>query len=370
MNAPLRRRLGLMIGATAMAAAVCEIGARIAFPAPPDPTREPQIVYRVDPLMRYVLAENQRGWIDDGFVTTNAFGFRGANVDVPKPHGRFRIVTLGDSVAFGWGVNDGETFSAQSQALLRARRPDLDVELVNLAVPGYATRQEVELLDRHLARLQPDVVLVGFYSNDLPDTFEEMSAGSGGGTTIATRSTANGRILRMNPAPSSWAERQARRSRALYTATHALKQLLHHGEGKPGSNMELELLSNTSSPQLESAWRQIATQFGRLQQMAHAAGFSVGVVMLPPREQVGGRFTEDGYQSHVRALAEQAGFFVVDPLPSLAQHVAGPPLFVPYDRNHPSALGHKIIAEAVVDALERGGRVPGAASPTVKNDRN
>ena len=52
-------------------------------------------------------------------------------------------------------------------------------------------------------------------------------------------------------------------------------------------------------------------------------------------------------------MAAQFGFFVIDPLPALV----GSPgrkdkLFIPYDRNHPSAAGHRIIAEAMLRYFE------------------
>src|SRR5882672_10894940 len=97
-----RVRIGLAVFATLVALASCEAIARMLFPTPPDPTREPQIVYRFDPDIRYTMVPNQRGWVDDGFVTTNSLGFRGGEVAMPKPHGRFRIVAIGDSVTFGF----------------------------------------------------------------------------------------------------------------------------------------------------------------------------------------------------------------------------------------------------------------------------
>ena len=122
----ITRRITTILGATAIALLLCEAAARVIFPAPPDPTREPQIVYRVDPEVRYVLAPNQRGWVDDGFVTTNSRGFRGGEIVSPKPAGRFRAVVLGDSVAFGWGVNDNDTFAAQAEQLMRERNSNRD----------------------------------------------------------------------------------------------------------------------------------------------------------------------------------------------------------------------------------------------------
>jgi lysophospholipase L1-like esterase len=343
-----RHRVGISAAATLFSLAICEVAARIVFPAPPDPTRQPQIVYRIDPDVRYVLSPNQHGWVDDGFVTTNSRGFRGREVDVPKPKGRLRIIALGDSVTFGWGVNDADTFCNQLEQQLRVRKSGLDVEVVNLAVPGYATRQEVALLKRNLAELQPDVVLVGFYANDLPDTLDDKGS-SRSGTRIDARPDV-GQVLHMNPAPSSWLERQARRSRAVYTIGHATKRLFHGGEGKPGSSMELE---SRRSTELEAAWRKVAIQLEDLRASAVEFGFSAGIVVLPPREQVLGQYSGSDYQKRIRGLADDLRLFVVDPLPALvARSNEKPSLFIPYDRNHPSAAGHHLIAKAIVDYFD------------------
>src|SRR5690349_22357890 len=121
MSTRLRSRIGLVLGAVVFAAATCEVAARIAFAAPPNPARQPQIAYQYDPEIRYIPLPNQRGWIDDGFASTNALGFRGPDPATPKPHGLVRVIAVGDSVTFGFGVNDGDTFCAQAERLVRSR---------------------------------------------------------------------------------------------------------------------------------------------------------------------------------------------------------------------------------------------------------
>jgi len=49
---------------------------------------------------------------------TGSLGFRGPEIATPKPSGRFRVVALADSVTFGFGVNDTETFCAQAEQML------------------------------------------------------------------------------------------------------------------------------------------------------------------------------------------------------------------------------------------------------------
>jgi lysophospholipase L1-like esterase len=355
MSTKARKRLGLAVGATLVAAATCEVAARVIFPAPPNPTRQPQIQYRVDPEIRYTPLPNQRGWIDDGFVTTNSLGFRGPEPAVPKPPHRFRIVAIGDSVTFGFGVNDGETFCAQTEALLRERMPGVDLDVVNIAVPGFDTRQEVVLLRRNVSRLAPNLVLVGLYSNDIPDALEDGT----GGTTVATPRADSNQNLRMNAAPTSWWDIQLRKSRAVYTIGRALKRVARKGEwGMSRFTMEVDILEGRNSAQLDEAWSRVARQFDDLRSLAVMHGFAVGVVVLPPREQVLGLYPHARYQDRVRSMAESVGFFTIDPLPVFA---ASPErkdrLYVAYDRNHPSGEGHRLIAQAIVDDLSRNRRV-------------
>jgi lysophospholipase L1-like esterase len=349
------KKLGLAAGATLFALATCELTARAVFPAPADPTRQPQIKYRFDPEVRYVPLPNQRGWIDDGFVTTNSLGFRGPEPASPKPPGRFRVVAIGDSVTFGFGVNDGDTFCAQTELLLRSKVPSLDLDVVNIAVPGYDTRQEVALLRRSLARLEPNLVLVGLYSNDIPDSLEDGA----GGTTIATARVDDGRVLQMNAAPTSWWDLQLRKSRAIYTIGRALRRFARKGEwGMSRFTMEIDILEGRDSAQLDAAWDRVDKQLGMLHEMAVEHGFSVGVVVLPPREQVVGLYPHARYQNRVRSMAEPLGFFVIDPLPALAASKEKKDrLFVPYDRNHPSEAGHRVIAHVIVDDFTRHSRV-------------
>jgi lysophospholipase L1-like esterase len=355
MSMNVKKRIGLAAGATLFALATCELAARVVFPAPPDPTREPQIKYRFDPEIRYIPLPNQRGWIDDGFVTTNSQGFRGPEPASPKPPGRFRVVAVGDSVTFGFGVNDADTFCAQTEQLLRSKRPGLDLDVVNIAVPGYDTRQEVALLRRNLSRLEPNLVLVGLYSNDIPDSLEDGD----GGTTVAAGGGDTGRVLQMNPVPTGWWSIQLRKSRATYTIGRALRRFAKQGEwGMSRFTMELDILEGRNTDQLDAAWDRVEKQLGQLRELATAHGFSVGVVVLPPREQVVGLYSHARYQDRVRSIAEPLGFFVIDPLPVLtASRERKDRLYVPYDRNHPSEAGHRLIAQAIVDDLNRNGRL-------------
>ena len=99
-----------------------------------------------------------------GRVSLNRLGFRGRELVAPKPGDRTRVVVLGDSVAFGFGVSDEQAFPE----ILEAR--DNGIEAGNFAVQGYGPGQELLVLQRDGLRVDPDVVVLAVcLRNDFAD---------------------------------------------------------------------------------------------------------------------------------------------------------------------------------------------------------
>lgn len=100
-------------------------------------------------------------------LRTNRQGFRGDLCDISKQPGEFRIVGLGDSLMFGWGIPDGQEYLALLKRKLQERAPEIYWRITNTAVPGYNTRLEIETLAHKALRCEPDMVILGFLeSND------------------------------------------------------------------------------------------------------------------------------------------------------------------------------------------------------------
>ena len=98
-------------------------------------------------------------------IATNEMGLRDHTLSPAPPPGTSRILVLGDSVAFGWGVNLESAFPRQlEEQMSLTGRP---VETVNSSVPGYNSRQEMTFLDLFGARLRPDTVLLLYVDNDI-----------------------------------------------------------------------------------------------------------------------------------------------------------------------------------------------------------
>jgi hypothetical protein len=89
---------------------------------------------------------------------------------------------LGDSFAFGWGVEAHETFVARlEENLNRIAQGALKVEVLNFGVPGYSTFQEVALFKERGVLFDPDEVVVFFVQNDfdMPFFVRDVGASSG-----------------------------------------------------------------------------------------------------------------------------------------------------------------------------------------------
>ena len=84
----------------------------------------------------------------------------------PEREGAKRVLFLGDSVLFGWGVHDHETLTARLGNIFAAQG-EAPVECLNLGVPGYNTEQEYLSLVENYDRFRPDAVVVCQVSNDL-----------------------------------------------------------------------------------------------------------------------------------------------------------------------------------------------------------
>ena len=112
-------------------------------------------------------------------LVTNSLGFRGPEVSVDKPPGTVRILVLGDSVAFGWGVDDEATFLRRFEQQL-ATQLGKPVEVINTGHPMYDSVQELALLRDEGLRLQPDLVILVYVTNDIEptrDVVEQAIAG-------------------------------------------------------------------------------------------------------------------------------------------------------------------------------------------------
>ncbi len=101
----------------------------------------------------------------------NERGYRTPLVPFEKPQGVYRIVVVGDSVPFGWGVAETDCFPRRLETLLDAKDQPFGkerVEVVNLSGPGRGLGDYLIVMQDEAMAYAPDLLVVPLIFNDVP----------------------------------------------------------------------------------------------------------------------------------------------------------------------------------------------------------
>jgi hypothetical protein len=117
--------------------------------------------WSLEPRASLRSVDNDEGL--DYRIRTNSLGMRDREVEREKKPGTKRILIVGDSIAFGTGVDAEWRFS---DFLSRALGDD--VEVLNAGVCGWGTDQELLYYETKGRDLRPDIVILAFtMANDV-----------------------------------------------------------------------------------------------------------------------------------------------------------------------------------------------------------
>lgn len=150
---------------------------------------------RPDPELFWEPRPGFRGEFLGHPVRINALGLRGEELRIPKPPGRRRLVSFGDSITFGYGVGDADTYPARLEALLAER----GVEVANAGVTGYTSYQVLGRLRELLPELGADIAsfCVGWNDGTLRPVSDRVYAARLGSTRAVEGALGDWRLYRL-----------------------------------------------------------------------------------------------------------------------------------------------------------------------------
>lgn len=127
-----------------------------------------------DPSLRcipepYLLYGPNPGFVSGGQPDHNEQGYRGKAVPLERSPGVARILALGGSTTYGWGVRRWqEAYPAQLEALLNERLPAPfeGAEVINAGLPYGSTAELLTHYHFKFHYYRPDVVIVNTGGND------------------------------------------------------------------------------------------------------------------------------------------------------------------------------------------------------------
>lgn len=125
---------------------------------------------------------------------SNRFGLRERDFEIEKPKDTVRVVLLGDSFVYGYGVREEERLGVHLEQLLKehAPSPTPSIEVLHIGIGSWNVRSECAFLRRALHWIEPDLVLHVLVPNDLDDTVDARGFGAFANFSSQVRERANG----------------------------------------------------------------------------------------------------------------------------------------------------------------------------------
>lgn len=252
----------------------------------------------------------------------------------PKKENRFRIIVVGDSLTYGYGVDETTTYTHSLEKMLSKTH---NVEILNLGVCGMQSSDITETVVEFTPLLNPDLIVYGISLNDF------LPSGTG--------QYANNRRWPF-PLPESFKYRMSVQTYLGELLERAYDQLL----------MKIGIRTDFYGDILEDFQNYQARFAHDLQQMnmfVKENGFPpILSIVFHQQPEYGGRSHE--IAKIAERSARKAGMTVI-PTDEYFKKYNGQSLQVSKWEGHPNAQAHKILAQMLLPAIKK--------IPTLKNYR-
>ena len=366
-SAPIAAVAALVLGSAITALLLGEAAVRLLGLGP-----LPLTIYRPHPTRMFALAPGRDiRFIDEEFSTRvwiGPDGLRGSPDAAAGRAGRPRVLALGDSFTFGYGVQAEEAWPARLQEELR-RRGMTRAEVINAGIPAYAPDQELDLLRELLPRWRPDLVILALYvGNDVAEVTLHRSAPplfvSAEGALIDDPTESD----RHPGAIRAWLGRHSRLAAFLRVRVHRLVIALGLRPAPRLYHADYFRDALGYTPAYDRAWRLLEQILRAMDRETRARGGLFVLAVIPMDAQVSEKYWRPylslGFrfdrailrdarpQDRLRAFATAEGIPMVDLLPAFRTRV-GETLH--FRKNpHWNASGHLLAARELARELARG----------------
>lgn len=163
--------LSLVLFSTSVALLVSEMALRLMGSGPLYVSPERDRFWKYDSLLGWSHEPGQTGIFETSEfrigVRINEKGLRDRLHSYERQDDNKRILVLGDSFAWGYGVKDGERFSERLEDAL-------GIEVINAGVSGYSTDQELLWYENEGIKYETDLVILVLAGNDVGDNERQL----------------------------------------------------------------------------------------------------------------------------------------------------------------------------------------------------
>jgi len=289
-----------------------------------------------DPNLSFTNLPGGHGFLMGQDVRINSQGLRDREFTLEKPPGVYRILMLGDSTTFGWGVAADETASKVLERQLNAARlPGYDrFEVLNSGVGNYDTVQEVTYYKTLGRDFHPDLVVLVYFINDPEPVPRPKNIWLIDRSYLVAYldSRWNGVLLRLGARPD-W--------KTYYSSLYE--------DDRPGFQAcKAALLDLAASTKRDHA--------------------KLLVALLPELHQINNDYPFTAAHQKIKDILQPENVPVVDLIEGLRNHGPESTLWVTPLDDHPSSKAHALIATQLRDViLSDLAPTPGTRSPNAQS---
>jgi len=294
-----------------------------------------------DKILNYRLQPNSVSFTGDITYRLNSNGYRDIERSYKKAINSYRILVIGDSVAYGYKVKFEDIFSRKLQAMLDKYYSDRKIEALNLAIPGTNTLQEGDLLRNEGSRYNPDMTIILFVLND---------ADIGAHYKVSEKKC---RIEMINMEIPCSVKRTVKKLALPYLIKDRIDNMLWHMRVGDNDDVFNSIKSDyfTNIYMKESNWKNhIVDGFKMISEFAEKGNIPTILVIFPIM------FDFDNYKwswihDKIAREGEKHHFYMVDLLEEYRKYPVNRTRVERGDFVHPNRFGHHLAASAVFKLL-------------------
>jgi lysophospholipase L1-like esterase len=225
-----------------------------------------------------------------------------------------RIVVLGDSFTFGFGVPGEDGYPNVLEKMLNEKPTRGRIEVLNLGVGGYSTHDEALVLAHKGVEWNPEIVVIGYVLND-PETDPVQP-------------------LHMYFQEPGWWQ---------YLNVFRLVAQFRN-------EREIQTLGNGDHIQYLHAhprkWQSVVDALGRISSIGQERGIPVLLLIFPMTNGSWTGYPYGNVHQQIANIAREKNLEVLDLYDDFSRFPARDLMVVPGDA-HPSKLAHELAAQAV-----------------------
>jgi lysophospholipase L1-like esterase len=168
-------KLLLLLASTICALVIAEVSVRVFFPKGNEPKIRTGLFtkafWETDELLGWRQLPNAKSKWKNVPVVINSKGLRDKEYDYERKSGITRMLVLGDSFVWGWGVKLEDMFTKIIE------RQNNNLEVISMGIPGYSTDQEFLWLKEEGLKYKPDILLLLINGHDFSTNLHYMYDG-------------------------------------------------------------------------------------------------------------------------------------------------------------------------------------------------